>query len=49
MNWKVLWLPSADRLLTTIRAASPNPTAIELAAIEIERQLATNPLGIGES
>jgi hypothetical protein len=49
MNWSVDWLPDADDALTNLWLAAPDRNAVTAAANQIERDLARNPHGVGES
>jgi hypothetical protein len=49
MTWEVHWLADAEQALAAIWLAAPNRSIITQAANDIDRTLATNPLGVGES
>jgi plasmid stabilization system protein ParE len=49
MSYSVTWTPSAERDLTAVWLAAPDPAAVTLAAHQIERRLKVSPLDAGES
>ncbi len=49
MNYSVLWLPAAEGELATIWVDSTDRTAVTRAAAELDRRLAANGPGEGES
>jgi hypothetical protein len=49
MKWTVLYRRSAQDQLANIWLNAPDPQAVANAADEIDRILASNPLGAGES
>lgn len=49
MNYTVTWMPDALDELTAVWTVASNRKAITEATYRIERALAANPLGVGES
>ena len=49
MNYRVTWLPSADRTLIDLWIAAPDRAELTAAANRIESSLERDPLGVGES
>jgi hypothetical protein len=49
MKWTVIYRPVAENELASIWLSSPDPEAVANAADEIDRLLAIDPLGMGES
>lgn len=49
MNFTVIWVQEAEDRLTKLWLAAADREAIARASDTIDRQLAVNPLGVGES
>ena len=49
MKWTVVYRPPAKDELANIWINTPDPQAVDNAADEIDRILASNPLEVGES
>lgn len=49
MNFAVLWWPLAEQQLTDLWDRAPDPEAVADAADDVNRALAANPTGLGES
>ena len=49
MNYRVFWYPDAQRLLDALLESAEDHERIAGAAQEMDRQLAADPFGFGES
>lgn len=49
MSFAVLWWPLAERHLTELWDLAPDPEAVADAADDVNRALASDPAGLGES